>query len=165
MCVMTLPAHCHATPARHTTSSRHPTPAHPFTYTPLTQRDHLDIKVGEFVILKALRETRSEATPAFIMEVMADTVPPTLRGSIQVHSSLIKSMPKIISVTGFAARLKFNTPQGQKFKVPFPYSAWSCTPAHAFVHCSPTPAQTSQPTTPTGRTYFRANWYIKKQTQ
>ena len=96
------------------------------------QRDHLDLKVGEFVILKALRETRSEATPAFIMEVMADTVPPTLRGSIQVHSSLIKSMPKIISVTGFAARLKFNTPQGQKYKVPFPYSAWSCTPTHAF---------------------------------
>jgi hypothetical protein len=79
------------------------------------QRDHLDLKVGEFVILKALRETRSEATPVFIMEVMADTVPPTLRGSIQVHSNLIKSMPKIISVTGFAARLKFNTPQGQKY--------------------------------------------------
>ena len=133
MCVMTQPSRGHAT-RQHATpplTSPHPTTLN--YYTPLVQREHLDIKVGEFVIIKPLRETRSESTPVFIMEVMADTVPPTLRGSIQVHSSLIRTMPKTISVTGFASRLKYNTPEGAKYMVPIPYSAWSCTPAHVFL--------------------------------
>ena len=133
MCVMTQPSRGHATRQHATPPLTSPHPTTLDYYTPLVQLEHLDIKVGEFVIIKPLRETRSESTPVFIMEVMADTVPPTLRGSIQVHSSLIRTMPKTISVTGFASRLKYNTPEGAKYMVPIPYSAWSCTPAHVFL--------------------------------
>ena len=112
------------------------------------QRMDLDIKVGEFVIMKPMRETRSESSPVYIMEVMADPVPPTLRGSIQVHSSLIWTMPKIISVTGFASRLKYNTPEGAKYMVPIPYSAWSCTPAHVFLPTAHQPPLTPLPQPP-----------------
>ena len=65
--------------------------------------------MGEFVIFTPTRETRavgSKKPYAVFLHVMADTGPPTMRGTIGIPLGVFKAMPDMLAVQAFASKLK-----------------------------------------------------------
>ena len=71
--------------------------------------------MGEFVIIIPPRVTRavgSQKPYAVILHVMADTGPPTMRGTIGIPHGVFKAMPDMLAVQAFASKLKYKLPDG-----------------------------------------------------